>query len=231
MTIFSESTNLGKVHGKSFSLRLWRNSCKFIYDCHILLVWVTHEKFKLEGWIKKLFIIKPRANTHCPFRKVTRSSCFFLQYHFQNKLFMQWKGSLQGLPCRCILLNYEVGVLAKLTLKWPQIRKLYFWSLSGEVVLRNFLHSELFNGEQITPAFRIYPNFHWRTLWAESVIDPRYLSVCMWRRKTPTFKCRGDLCSTNVFWHYPAMTQLSKIKSPFFPEIVKTRDLGLAYCG
>ena len=37
---------------------------------------------------------------------------------------------------------------------WP-----YVWSWQCEVVLRNFLHSDKFNGEVITPAFRIYLPF------------------------------------------------------------------------
>ena len=41
----------------------------------------------------------------------------------------------------------------------PKIKKLYFWSWSSELVLGNFLHSELFNGELFTPAFRIYLYF------------------------------------------------------------------------
>ena len=51
-----------KVHTKSLSLRLWKNSCNFIYDGPIILVWVSHKKFEREGWIQKLFIVKPRAS-------------------------------------------------------------------------------------------------------------------------------------------------------------------------
>ena len=36
---------------------------------------------------------------------------------------------------------------------------MYFLSWSCEVVVGNYLHSELFNGELITPAFRIYLKF------------------------------------------------------------------------
>ena len=38
-------------------------------------------------------------------------------------------------------------------------RSYIFLSWSCEVVFGNFLHSELFNGEQITQPFRIYINF------------------------------------------------------------------------
>ena len=54
---------LKKVHGQSLSLRVRKNSCNFISNGPILLVWVTHGKFELEGWIQKLFMIKPRALT------------------------------------------------------------------------------------------------------------------------------------------------------------------------
>ena len=51
-----------KVHRKSLSLRVRKNSCNFIFYGPNLLVWVTHGKFELEGWIQKLFIVKPRAS-------------------------------------------------------------------------------------------------------------------------------------------------------------------------
>ena len=50
-----------KVHRKSFSVCLKKNSSKVISDGLKLLVWVTHEQFELDRWIRKLFIFKPRA--------------------------------------------------------------------------------------------------------------------------------------------------------------------------
>ena len=50
-----------KFDKKSLSLRLQKNSNNFINNGPILLVQVTHVKFELEGWIPKLFIVKPRA--------------------------------------------------------------------------------------------------------------------------------------------------------------------------
>ena len=41
----------------------------------------------------------------------------------------------------------------------PKIKKLYSWSWSCQVVLGNFLFSELFNREYFPPAFRIYLYF------------------------------------------------------------------------
>ena len=41
----------------------------------------------------------------------------------------------------------------------PKIKKLYSWSWSCQVVLGNFLFSELFNREYFSPAFRIYLYF------------------------------------------------------------------------
>jgi hypothetical protein len=45
-------------------LQLWKNSCNLISNGPNLLVWVTHGKFELEGWIRKLFIVKPRATVY-----------------------------------------------------------------------------------------------------------------------------------------------------------------------
>ena len=53
-----------KVHGKSLSVRIRKNSGTFISNGPILLVWVTHKKFELEGLIWKLFTVKPRAIVH-----------------------------------------------------------------------------------------------------------------------------------------------------------------------
>ena len=53
-----------KVHGKSLSVRVRKNSGNFISNGPILLVWVTHDKFELEGLIWKLFTVKPRATVH-----------------------------------------------------------------------------------------------------------------------------------------------------------------------
>ena len=50
-----------KVHGKSLSLCYQKNSSNFISDGLNLLVWVTHKKFELDIWIRKLFIFKPWA--------------------------------------------------------------------------------------------------------------------------------------------------------------------------
>ena len=44
-------------------------------------------------------------------------------------------------------------------LNGPKIKRIYFWYWSWEVVLGNFLHSELLYVELITPAFRIYLYF------------------------------------------------------------------------
>ena len=44
------------------SLRLRQNSFNFIYNGPILLVWVTHGKVEMEGWIQKHFIVKPRVS-------------------------------------------------------------------------------------------------------------------------------------------------------------------------
>ena len=54
-----------KVHWKSLSLRIRKNLCNLIFYGPNLLVWVTHGKFELEGWIQKLFIVKPRASVQC----------------------------------------------------------------------------------------------------------------------------------------------------------------------
>ena len=43
-------------------MRVRKNSGNFISNGPILLVWVTHRKFELEGLIRKLFTVKPRAN-------------------------------------------------------------------------------------------------------------------------------------------------------------------------
>ena len=51
-----------KVHRKSLSVCLKKNSSNFISDGLKLLVWVTHKKFELDRWIQKLFIFKPRAS-------------------------------------------------------------------------------------------------------------------------------------------------------------------------
>ena len=51
-----------KVHWKSLSVCLKKNSSNFISDGLKLLVWVTHKKFELDRWIRKLLIFKPRAN-------------------------------------------------------------------------------------------------------------------------------------------------------------------------
>ena len=53
---------MNKVHGKSLSMRVRKNSDNFISNGPILLVWVTHGKFELKGVIQKLFTVKPRAN-------------------------------------------------------------------------------------------------------------------------------------------------------------------------
>ena len=53
-----------KSSPKSLSLRVRKNSCNFIFYGPNLLVWVTHGKFGLEGWIQKLFIVKPQAIDH-----------------------------------------------------------------------------------------------------------------------------------------------------------------------
>ena len=45
----------------------------------------------------------------------------------------------------------------------------------------------------------LFPLFTEAALWARSVIELRYLSVCMWRRETPTSGCHGDLWSKKVF--------------------------------
>ena len=50
------------VHGKSLSVRVRKNSGNFISNGPILLVWVTHGKFELEGLIRKLFTVEPRAS-------------------------------------------------------------------------------------------------------------------------------------------------------------------------
>ena len=54
------------------SLRVRKNPFNFIFDGPNLLVWVTHGKFELEGWIGKLFIVKPQANVHG--ERMTKSS-------------------------------------------------------------------------------------------------------------------------------------------------------------
>ena len=53
-----------KVHGKSLTVRLWKNSVNFISNGPILLVWLTHRKFELEGLIRKLFTVIPRTTSH-----------------------------------------------------------------------------------------------------------------------------------------------------------------------
>ena len=55
-----------KVHRKSLSLRVRKNSCNLIFYGPNLLVWVTHGKFELEWRIQKLFIVKPRATAQAP---------------------------------------------------------------------------------------------------------------------------------------------------------------------
>ena len=55
---------VNKVHGKSLSMRLRKNSVNFISKGPILLVCVTPRKFELEGLIQKLFTVKPWANQH-----------------------------------------------------------------------------------------------------------------------------------------------------------------------
>ena len=50
-----------KVHRKSLSMRLRKKSADFISNGPIL-VWETHGKFEREGFIRKLFTVKPRAN-------------------------------------------------------------------------------------------------------------------------------------------------------------------------
>ena len=50
-----------KVHRKTLSVRVRKNSGNFISNGPILLVWVTHGKLELEGLIHKLFTVKPRA--------------------------------------------------------------------------------------------------------------------------------------------------------------------------
>ena len=54
-----------KVHGKSLSVCYRKNSFNFNSDGLNLLVWVTHKKFELDRWIRKLFILKSRATVHC----------------------------------------------------------------------------------------------------------------------------------------------------------------------
>ena len=58
-----------KVHRKSFSVCLKKNSSNFISDGLNLLVWVTHKKIELDRWIRKLFIFKQRASEHTSSRK------------------------------------------------------------------------------------------------------------------------------------------------------------------
>ena len=53
-----------KVHQKSLNVRVRKNSGNFISNGPILLVWVTHGKFELEGLIRKLITVKPRAIGH-----------------------------------------------------------------------------------------------------------------------------------------------------------------------
>ena len=80
-----------------------------------------------------------------------------VQINVSSTINMQKKGSIKSSPCRGLLLSFydilKLGVLAKWSLK------LYFWSWSFQVVLGNFLFSELFNGEFFPPAFRIYLYF------------------------------------------------------------------------
>ena len=46
-----------KVHGKSLSLRLRKNSYNFTSNGPILLALVKYGKFELEGWIKQLLLV------------------------------------------------------------------------------------------------------------------------------------------------------------------------------
>ena len=51
-----------KMGEKKFTEKVWAcGSGRFISNGPILLVWETHGKFELEGFIQKLFTVKPRA--------------------------------------------------------------------------------------------------------------------------------------------------------------------------
>ena len=59
-------------------MRVRKNSWNFIFYGPNLLVWVTHGNFELEGWIWKLFIVKPRGNVHFHISGTANQLTFFV---------------------------------------------------------------------------------------------------------------------------------------------------------
>ena len=66
-----------KVNGKSLSVRLRKNSENLISNGSILLVWVTHRKFELEGLIRKMFQSEsPGYNVRPPWSACLRRTLY-----------------------------------------------------------------------------------------------------------------------------------------------------------
>ena len=61
-------------------LRLRKNLVNFISNGPILVVWVTHKQFELEGLIQKLFTVKPRANVYSNLDKANNSVVVLIRF-------------------------------------------------------------------------------------------------------------------------------------------------------
>ena len=104
---------------------------------------------------------------------------------------------MKSLPCSGILLPFmkqlSCGYSQNEHINSPKITNLYSLSWSCEVILMNFLFSGLFNGEPITPSFRIYlffksrkfnvlPNFTCGTEFNFGGNLHHYFWLCCWKK-------------------------------------------------